>query len=264
MEIRRYSDASTFLNRAGDWLLENEAQNNLILAIAHQLQAEKHPYEEPIYLATIERDSEISGCAWRTAPFKLGITELPIESIPMLVADVGGVFNQLPAVLGPESEALEFAKQWTRQTGVNYSPGMRQGIYSLERVRFPAQLAPGSLRRAIMADLPLISEWGASFSRDVGLPGHQPLVNFERAIENGRFYLWQDGEPRSMAAALGRTPNGIRIGMVYTPSEFRSQGYATALIASLSQLLLDSGHRFCFLYTDLSNPISNKLYMRVG
>jgi predicted GNAT family acetyltransferase len=67
-----------------------------------------------------------------------------------------------------------------------------------------------------------------------------------------------------MASALGSTPNGIRLGAVYTPPEFRSQGYGTALVASLSQLLLDSGHRFCFLYTDLSNPISNKLYMRIG
>jgi hypothetical protein len=264
VEIRRYSNARNFLNRAGNWLLANEAQNNLILTIANQLLREVHSYEEPVYLATIEIDSQVSGCAWRTAPLKLGITQLPIESIPMLVDDVANVFNQLPAVLGPETEALEFADLWARQTGVKYSPGMRQGIYGLERVCFPAQLASGWLRRAIMADLPLISEWGASFSRDVGLPGHQPLLNFERAIENGAFYIWQDGESRSMASALGRTPNGIRLGVVYTPPEFRGQGYATALVASLSQLLLDSGHRFCFLYTDLSNPISNKLYMQVG
>lgn len=264
VEIRRYSNARAFLNRAEDWLLSNEAQNNLILAIADQLLREDHSFEDPIYLATIEADARVSGCAWRTPPLKLGITQLPIESIPVLVADVANVFTQLPAVIGPETEALEFADLWSRQTGVEYSPGMRQGIYSLERVRFPRQLASGSIRKATMPDLPLISEWGVGFFQDVGLSSEQPHANFERAIENGAFYIWQDGEPRSMASAAGRTQNGIRVGAVYTPPEFRSRGYATALVASLSQLLLDSGRRFCFLYTDLSNPTSNELYIRIG
>jgi predicted GNAT family acetyltransferase len=29
-------------------------------------------------------------------------------------------------------------------------------------------------------------------------------------------------------------------------------------------MLLDRGHRFCFLYTDLANPTSNSIYMRIG
>jgi predicted GNAT family acetyltransferase len=32
----------------------------------------------------------------------------------------------------------------------------------------------------------------------------------------------------------------------------------------LSQKLLDSGRRFCFLFTDLANPTSNHVYQAVG
>ena len=67
-----------------------------------------------------------------------------------------------------------------------------------------------------------------------------------------------------MAGYGARSPNGIRIGPGYTPSELRTRGYATALVAALSQYLLSSGHRFCFLYTDLANPTSNSIYQRVG
>ncbi|MGE5275304.1 MAG: GNAT family N-acetyltransferase, partial [Verrucomicrobiota bacterium] len=44
----------------------------------------------------------------------------------------------------------------------------------------------------------------------------------------------------------------------------RGRGYATSLVAGLSQSLLDAGRRFCFLYTDLANATSNAIYERIG
>jgi uncharacterized protein len=51
---------------------------------------------------------------------------------------------------------------------------------------------------------------------------------------------------------------------VYTPPEQRGRAYASALVGSLTQTLLNAGHRFVFLHTDLANPTSNRLYMRLG
>jgi predicted GNAT family acetyltransferase len=51
---------------------------------------------------------------------------------------------------------------------------------------------------------------------------------------------------------------------VYTPPEKRNRGYASSLVAALSQHLLDGGRKFCFLYTDLANPTSNKIYRALG
>ena len=67
-----------------------------------------------------------------------------------------------------------------------------------------------------------------------------------------------------MAVARGRTPNSIRVGYVYTPRELRGRGYASATVAEVSQRMLDSGLRFCVLYTDLSNQTSNAIYQRIG
>ncbi|BAY85818.1 GCN5-related N-acetyltransferase [Calothrix parasitica NIES-267] len=52
--------------------------------------------------------------------------------------------------------------------------------------------------------------------------------------------------------------------MVYTPPEYRKKGYASACVAGLSQTLLGEGYKFCFLFTDLSNPTSNKIYQKIG
>jgi hypothetical protein len=54
------------------------------------------------------------------------------------------------------------------------------------------------------------------------------------------------------------------VNFVYTPPEFRGRGYASNLVAHLSQELLDEGRKFCFLFTDLANPVSNSIYQKIG
>ncbi|GAH16253.1 unnamed protein product, partial [marine sediment metagenome] len=59
-------------------------------------------------------------------------------------------------------------------------------------------------------------------------------------------------------ATYGDTPNGQKIGYVYTRKHERKKGYATSVVARLSENILSSGKKFCFLFTDLMNPTSNK------
>ncbi len=90
----------------------------------------------------------------------------------------------------------------------------------------------------------------------------------DRAVYNrikaGTLWFWNDSQPVSMAARGRPTPNGEAVNMVYTPSRFRRKGYATAVVARLSQQILDKGKSFCTLYTDLSNPVSNSIYRKIG
>ncbi len=82
---------------------------------------------------------------------------------------------------------------------------------------------------------------------------------------DGRWmYLWDDDGPVSMCGASGETPNGIRVAPVYTPPGLRGRGYASACVAAVTQAQFDRGRRFCFLYTDLANPTSNKIYQAIG
>lgn len=93
----------------------------------------------------------------------------------------------------------------------------------------------------------------------------QPRRIAAERIDSGGLLLWVDGgEPRSMAAAMGSTPNGDRIGYVYTPPELRGHGYASAITAALTRRILESGRRFCFLYTDVANATANAIYPRLG
>ena len=67
-----------------------------------------------------------------------------------------------------------------------------------------------------------------------------------------------------MAGYTGPTPHGIRVGPVYTPPELRGRGYASALVAQMSQALLEGGRSFCFLFTNLANRTANHIYEEIG
>ena len=66
-----------------------------------------------------------------------------------------------------------------------------------------------------------------------------------------------------MATANKETPEYTCISWVYTAPEARCRGYAAALVAHISRLILESG-KTPFLYTDLANPCSNRAYANVG
>jgi uncharacterized protein len=85
-----------------------------------------------------------------------------------------------------------------------------------------------------------------------------------KRIAEGSLYVWDDGGLAAMAGKSRPTRFGCAVGLVYTPPERRKQGYASALVAALSQALLDEGFQYCSLFTDLANPTSNHIYQIIG
>jgi predicted GNAT family acetyltransferase len=82
---------------------------------------------------------------------------------------------------------------------------------------------------------------------------------------HGLIWLWEmDSEPVSMAWLTPPVGGVSRVSGVYTPSDLRGHGYASACVARISEHALATGSRLCMLYTDLANPISNKIYQRIG
>ena len=79
----------------------------------------------------------------------------------------------------------------------------------------------------------------------------------------GQLWLWQDGEPLSMAVSREPVADVVRVTEVYTPPNKRKRGYAAACVHALSARLRNAGYR-CILYTDLANPTSNSVYRRIG
>jgi len=207
--------------------------------------------------------------ALMTPPFNvvLSITEDP-DAIAAIGRDLGRNRLPVPGVTAPVEIARRFAELWAERHGVAATHDMAERVYRLERVTPPTGVA-GTVRIATPVDRDLLFDWVRAFLVEAlereGESEAEVLVDSALRTGSRTFYLWEDGgRPVSLAAATGPTPNGIRIGPVYTPPEVRRRGYASAVTAAASQAQLDAGRKFVFLFTDLKNPTSNKIYQAIG
>jgi GNAT superfamily N-acetyltransferase len=253
-----------FLDTARDFLLASEAENNLILGLAAELADQDPLPDPPPFFASIQDRDRVIGCLFRTPPLKVGLTRIPGAAVPLAVRGVADACGEIPGVIGPLETIREFAAVWAASRGVDAAPGMQMGIYAVETVRPPEEPATGTMRVAEAGDAPLLKDWFHRFADEAGLGPPDVDAEVRSLVASGGAFLWEDEGPVCMTVAKSPTPNGIRIGYVYTPPMHRKRGYASALVAGVSQRMIDEGRRFCFLYTDLANPTSNEIYRRIG
>jgi uncharacterized protein len=272
MEARRFEDPEVWLDAVRPLLLHDEARHDLPLGIASTLIRDPSVYAEK-ELWVVEQAGSVVGAALQTPPHNLVLARpADDDALEVLARALHGAQIRLPGVTAALPEADAFADGWSALTGQTVRRVMGQGVYMLSSVRDVA-VAPGATRRAERPeDLELILGWLVDFEDEVvpaeirGDPGERRRrTSSVFSSDEGGFWLWEDGgRPVSMTGAGGLTPNGIRIGPVYTPPDLRGRGYATSLVAAVSRDQLSNGRRFCFLHTDLANPTSNAIYQRIG
>lgn len=264
MKITLHDDAGTFLERARDWLEEAEAENNVVLGVAADLANKRVTWlENRPFFASVEDGEGVVGCAFRTPPYPVGMTRMPLEAVPLVVEGLVERYEEVPGFLGTREVAEAAARAWVGRVGGSFELRMPHRIYRLDEVT-PPRAVPGTMRLARPDELPLILEWEEAFARDAHMPTRVSPERQAEWVSEGQLFLWEDQEPVSMTVAQGRTRHGIRVAYVYTPTERRGKGYASALVAGVSQAMLDGGLDFCVLYTDLRNPTSNRIYQEIG
>ena len=263
----RYHSVSAFREAAWPFLLQHEAGNCIILGTVSGMTdvADDH------LLATVVQDEQVVAVAMRTPPFGVILSGSGAAAVVgALVDEVVTSYDAIPSALGHPDVAQPFVQACCQRTGASSHISMTQGIYQLETVIMP-QTMTGHGFIAGRDDMEQVVAYYRGFRHDVGVESRSDdelrttvAKRIDATGHNG-YYLWQhDDDIVSMAGYMGPTGNGIRIGAVYTPPALRGRGYASACVASLSQHLLDSGYRFCFLYTDMNNPVSNHIYIRMG
>ncbi len=264
-----YQNANEFLQKTQTFLEENEAANSLMLGISFRLKQFPDRIKTTPYLITVVDGNELILAAVMTPPHNLviyGHKHKNASAFEVLAQKLRADQVFPPGVLGPSSVANGFAKTWAGVSGGKYRQGMSQRIYELRKVIPPQQLPPGQMRPATESEVDLITQWALAFQEEALSPGdpEQAQEMVQQRISSQEFYVWDDGQSASVAAKARPISNGIMVNLVYTPPKFRRQGYASACVAVLSQLLLDSGWQFCALHADLSNPTSNYVYQAVG
>jgi len=264
MELDEHPDATAFLAAAAPVLDADEARHNLVYGICSTLVDSPGAYPEA-HLWTV-LDGGVVGAGVMTPPFNIVVARpLVDDALPFLAQTLRERGVAVPGATGALPEVDAFADAWGGERRLR----MSQGIYAARRVQSPAGVS-GAPRKASAADRGVVLDWlrafqGEAIAEDGPRVDLDPAVDRRLASGDAGFVLWEDGgEPVSICGHSGRTPHGTRVGPVYTPPERRGSGYGSAVTAAVTKEQLEGGLDYCFLYTDLANPTSNKIYMNIG
>ena len=267
LRIVLHEDAQNFMEAAGDMLYARETINNLMLGVSECLLNDPSAYENPFFATVIDEEDEVLLASVMTPPHNLilaGNNHYNI-GIAALISYLQDNHVDIPGVIAPVHISETFMKTWKRLVKESSQVKMHQRVYELRSVRMPP-LPEGNFRVAFSEEARIIAEWNTAFSQEALRKEAPADLNKSKAfIAAGNVFVWEkNGQLVSMATKARPIAHSVTIGSVYTPPEHRRQGYATALVARLSQHLLDSGYEFVNLFTDLENPTSNSIYQKIG
>ncbi|MCB0414173.1 MAG: hypothetical protein KDD50_07560 [Bdellovibrionales bacterium] len=266
-KIKEYDDPKLFWQEISGFLKKEEAKNSLCLGLSYMFQT--HP-KNCLYQSALFDDDKFLG-SLVLSKYKDNANLLPS---PVKDADVAkellAVFNKrnhlLSGVVG-EKNSAELYRQHLETQDKKTKTLMTQGIYKCTKVNFPKNDRKITFRKAEEKDIQLISDWMEGFHQEA--TPHDPVLNWMEAaqskINSQMIYLVEkDNLPVSMAAWSRDIETSCSVNLVYTPNHYRKQGFASLVTALLTQKLLESGKKETNLYTDMTNPSSNKIYRDIG
>lgn len=267
MEWMEWKNPDHFSDRVMSALLDEEAKNSLMIGVLNNV---KQGICETFHQFTVEEDGELLAILQVTPPHPLHYIVvkkersdlLPSFIIPHLLKE------EVPfsEVVSERQQAERFATAWQEITSGTSEIFMSQGLYRLDSVE-DIDMATGRMREATVADQAQLEAWYSAFEVESGLrssPPEKVAKAVQTMVEREEAVFWEvDGQVVSCAKRARPTENGITVSFVYTSPDARGKGYARSLVADLSRQLLET-KSFCVLYTDLTNPTSNKIYREVG
>ena len=231
MRIERHDEPAPFFALVAPFLERREAEHNLQLGFRARLEADRHAYgpRDPLLYAVLDGGGERSrrsrprrrrsGSCCRRWTTRRSSTRSPTDW-----RKTARSFRP-PAARSRSPARSPIAGR--SLTGLMPFVQLDERIYEATAVVHPEGVR-GAMRAYTPADRPLAIDWlGAFFAEAMpdSPEGRVERIVDDRAAGIGSLVLWEDdGEVVSIAGHAGETPNGSRVGPVYTPPELRGRG----------------------------------------
>ena len=270
------ADTDEFLRTTIPMLSADAVRNTVLLTVSERLGTDgPHAFGErdPQLLTWYDAQGIAVGAALRTPPHAFLLSEVPEEAVSALVDLLADPATGLDGreINLPESGEAAFTAAWTARTGNVPQVIERFRLYRLEKLVQPDPAPLGGARRATQDDADFVARCLEGFwvEAEPSMPPEARLAGVRMArvrIAEGAYWLWTDasGTPVSLAGHTPIVAGMGRVGPVYTPPELRGHGYAAGATVAATQALIERGADEVLLFTDLANPVSNRLYQRLG
>ncbi|GAB2856471.1 GNAT family N-acetyltransferase [Lentzea nigeriaca] len=265
MDAVVHTTLASFDAATHDRLAADPVRNTVALTSLDRIRRLPATAEPPI-LITFHDQEEVVGSLIRTPPWPYQAADLPIEAATLAVQVAGEIDQDAPGVTGPQQRSHAFAAAFAEASGKTFTESLATRLYRLGTLATPT--VPGSGRMATEDDVELLGAWRKAFTAEAvpEAPGEETIEVMRTSLRLGNGHaLWElDGTPVAWAVASIPQAGMTRIGPVYTPPDHRRHGYGAAVSAMASQWALDQGAAEVLLFADLTNPISNSIYQRIG
>ena len=264
-------DMDTYLTRAGDYLRAQPVEHTVELTALETMRArgpQAYGSTPPLFgwCTAPAGDSpagDIAAAFFHTPPYPALLSGGP-DAAASLAVELGRRGRELAGVNGPADSAISFSSEWVRQSGVSSSVRRRSRLFRLGQLAVPEPAPSGAARVAGPDDAELLAGWFDAFADEADQREGDARQLAEDRLSHRGLTVWETGGIAVAMAGQTRPAAGvIRIGPVYTPAEHRRRGYGGAATVAVSQAALASGATVV-LFTDLANPTSNALYVRLG
>ncbi|MFJ9090089.1 GNAT family N-acetyltransferase [Streptomyces globisporus] len=255
-------DVDVFLAAAGPSLAARPVEHTVALSVTERLRrsgAHHYGADDPVLGWWRGADGAVAGTLVRTPPHGAMLTALPPEAVEPLVEALGA---------GPDLDGVNADRDIAALLAARL-PGYRtvqeQRLYRLGTLRPPSPAPEGRARAAAQEDRALLVAWVEGFAEATGQSKSSAEWLVDEGTERGSLTLWESGgTPVALAGRSLMLAGMVRVTSVYTPPEFRGRGYGAAVTAESSRAALAEGAAEVLLFTDLANPTSNGVYLRIG
>jgi predicted GNAT family acetyltransferase len=265
MDILQHTDAQSFNLQVRNFLQHNEALHHSMLASCYSLLQKPERFQPFPELITLEQEGDLVGVAMLLSGSSLALSQFSsLGGVDLLAQYLKQRCDWLSKLKAPTKVASRFVTNWSNLAQQSAHPELTVFAYQLNTLQ-PFTWANGYLKPATESEVPLISQWFTAFGAEAlgELPSNSDAWA-KAQIDHGHAFLWHDGQPMAMGCRVGKTENGFRISMIYTPPESRRRGYGKTLTAALTQRLLEAGQHHCWLYADKKNALTNQMYQAIG
>src|SRR6185503_812815 len=128
MQVREFQNAAEFLRQAEGFLMEHEAENNLVLGQALRLARGESIGNAPVAFYVVEDQEKVLVSGMHNQPYRLVLSRGPGPAIAMIADWIARKKVNLSGVIGIPESVLMYTRAWSKLTRDKLKSGHRLRI----------------------------------------------------------------------------------------------------------------------------------------
>ncbi|MEO8209409.1 MAG: GNAT family N-acetyltransferase [bacterium] len=263
-KLNIFKTPGEFLDANSKYLEEKEVENNLILGICAGIKEQSKEQTGSNFLSVTDNNI-VEVISMKTTPRALISGDYKNDAAIKMITEFYTDKNiKLSNVIGEKKISEKFAEL----INLRQLDKRELLLHQLDKTN-NITISNGKFEKSTASNIDLLEKYRADFEIDTFRQSRYKSGELKRdtldKIKRGFLYDWTDNKNIvSISAIMRTTKNTGVIGLVFTPRVYRGKGYATSLVLTLSNEILNQGFSKCVLYTDKSNPASNHVYKKIG